>query len=125
MLIEHITKRPNGSVHSIDGASYHFAPMGQDGAHVAEVENPAHIQRFLSIPTFRMAGAEASPAPVPAPAAPPAVPDEPEPSTPLEEMTDDEIEDIYVEVLSKKPHHKASRETRIAQIREAAAQAAE
>jgi hypothetical protein len=51
MLIEHTTKRLNGSVHSIGGVKYHFKPNA-DGAHVAEVENPAHIQRFLSIPSF-------------------------------------------------------------------------
>lgn len=39
----------NGGTHAeIDGTDYHFAPQ-DDGAHVCEVENPEHAQRFLSI----------------------------------------------------------------------------
>lgn len=53
MLIEHTTKRPKGSIHNIDGNDYHFKP-NFEGAHVAEVDNPAHIQRFLSIASFRL-----------------------------------------------------------------------
>ena len=48
MKIECILKRPGGTKADIDGIEYHFAPQ-PDGAHVAEVKDNAHIQRFLSI----------------------------------------------------------------------------
>lgn len=48
MQIEHLIKREGGSVHEIGGTEYHFAPL-DDGAHVAEVTNPDHQDRFLSI----------------------------------------------------------------------------
>lgn len=49
MKIECILKREGGSKVEIGGTEYHFAPQA-DGAHVAEVSNNGHIQRFLSIP---------------------------------------------------------------------------
>jgi hypothetical protein len=48
MQIESIIKRPNGSKITIGDTQYHFKPNA-DGAHVADVENDAHIARFLSI----------------------------------------------------------------------------
>lgn len=40
--------RDGGTKVDIDGLEYHFQPL-EDGAHVAEVEDEAHIDRFLSI----------------------------------------------------------------------------
>jgi len=48
MKIECILKREGGSVVDLGGLEYHFEPLA-DGAHVADVENEAHIDRFLSI----------------------------------------------------------------------------
>jgi len=48
MKIECILKREGGSVVDLGGIEYHFEPF-TDGAHVAEVEDKAHIDRFLSI----------------------------------------------------------------------------
>lgn len=49
MKIECILKRDGGTRTDIGGAVYHFAPLS-DGAHVAEVAETDHIDRFLSIP---------------------------------------------------------------------------
>ena len=49
MKIECVLKRQNGTVAEIDGINYHFAPQ-VDGAHVAVIEEVAHIERFLAIP---------------------------------------------------------------------------
>lgn len=49
MNIECILKRNGGTRTDIGGVTYHFAPLA-DGAHVAEVTDTAHIDRFLSIP---------------------------------------------------------------------------
>lgn len=48
MQIECILKREGGTVAEIGGIDYHFEPLA-DGAHVAEVENDDHVDRFLSI----------------------------------------------------------------------------
>lgn len=48
MKIESILKRPGGTKAEIGGTEYHFEPLA-DGAHVANVENESHIDRFLSI----------------------------------------------------------------------------
>lgn len=48
MKIECILKREGGSVVDLGGIEYHFEPVA-DGAHVADVEDKAHIDRFLSI----------------------------------------------------------------------------
>ena len=40
--------RKDGSIIPIDGIEYHFVPQ-PDGAHVANVENEEHVDRFLSI----------------------------------------------------------------------------
>lgn len=49
MKIECLLKRENGTVAEIDGVEYHFAPQA-DGSHVAEIEETAHIERFLAMP---------------------------------------------------------------------------
>ena len=48
MNIECILKREGGSVVDLGGIEYHFEPL-QDGAHVADVAEETHIDRFLSI----------------------------------------------------------------------------
>lgn len=62
MQIECTIRRKGGSKPTLDGTTYHFAPLS-DGAHVADVENDAHIARFLAIPeSFRLYRAKEVPA---------------------------------------------------------------
>ena len=49
MKIECKNKREGGSLIDIGGTEYHFQPLA-DGAHVADVANEEHVERFLSIP---------------------------------------------------------------------------
>jgi hypothetical protein len=49
MKIECILKREGGTTTEVGGVQYHFEPLA-DGAHVAEVAEEAHIDRFLAIP---------------------------------------------------------------------------
>jgi hypothetical protein len=48
MKIECKAKREGGSLIDIGDTEYHFKPIA-DGAHVADVANEEHIERFLSI----------------------------------------------------------------------------
>lgn len=48
MKIACLGLREGGTKVDIDGLEYHFEPL-EDGAHVADVEDEAHIDRFLSI----------------------------------------------------------------------------
>lgn len=50
MKIECKLKRAGGTVAELEGVEYHFAPQ-DDGAHVVEIENVEHIERFLAIPS--------------------------------------------------------------------------
>lgn len=65
MKIECLIKRKGGSVitfgHKPREVKYHFKPVSDeiDAPHECEVENPAHVQRLLSITEgYRIAGAE-------------------------------------------------------------------
>lgn len=49
MNIECILKREGGTTTDIGGIQYHFEPLA-DGAHVADVTEESHIDRFLAIP---------------------------------------------------------------------------
>lgn len=49
MKIESIIRRKAGTNVKLDDTNYHFA-AGDDGAHVAEVTDPAHVKRLLGIP---------------------------------------------------------------------------
>ena len=49
MKIECKNQREGGSLIDIGGTEYHFQPLA-DGAHVADVANEEHVERFLSIP---------------------------------------------------------------------------
>lgn len=133
MLIEHITKRPNGSVHSIGGVKYHFK-ANAGGAHVAEVENPAHIQRFLSISSFtvydpnapvELVAQTAFVAPAATTDAPTGEEGDDNAPTPLEEAPDDVLDQLYEAAYGKKPHHKVKRDKIIEMIRKAPARAEE
>ncbi len=83
MKIESILKRQGGTKVELGGVEYHFEPM-TDGAHVAEITEAAHIDRFLAIPegykvyhgseqptSKPKQAAKTAPAPVSAPAAAP------------------------------------------------------
>jgi hypothetical protein len=63
MKIECTLKRKGGTVVELPGKTYHFKEQ-DDGKHVADVTNEAHIERFLSIPEayrlLRSPGAEAA-----------------------------------------------------------------
>lgn len=55
MKIESIIKREGGTRVSLSGTNYHFKP-DEEGRHVADVEQEAHVERFLSIPEgYRLA----------------------------------------------------------------------
>lgn len=49
MKIECKLRREGGTRAEIGGIEYHFEPLA-DGAHVAEVDNAEHVDRFLAIP---------------------------------------------------------------------------
>lgn len=49
MLIQCILKRDGGSKIDLDGIAYHFEPLA-DGAHVVDVADEVHADRFLAIP---------------------------------------------------------------------------
>lgn len=64
MDIECKLQRVGGTHVEIGVKKYHFAPR-EDGAHVADVEDESHQDRFLSIPeAYRMYRGEAAAAPV-------------------------------------------------------------
>jgi hypothetical protein len=140
MLIKTEAKREGGSLHEIGGTEYLFRPIVKGGDHVCEVENPGHIQRFLSIDGFSIYDPDAKPAPVMAapiepiePVAPiepaaPVAPAEPAPAdvepqpVPLEDLSRAELAEIYQDVIGTPAHHRATKTTLIARIREAAAE---
>lgn len=151
MLIVSKIERPGGTRVEFPGVVYHFKPRDDDPRHVAEVETPAHIRRFLEVREgFEAADAEeeaAFLAEMGAPEGPEArleaavatqgaAPDDPEipddPQARLEvavEPGDDELEDLddaglavaYRDALGEKPHPNAKRETLITKIRQARA----
>jgi hypothetical protein len=60
MRIESILQRVGGTTVELGDETYRFVPSHPGGPHVAEVSNPAHIQRLLSITEgFRPADGEA------------------------------------------------------------------
>ncbi|EDM71054.1 hypothetical protein RAZWK3B_16695 [Roseobacter sp. AzwK-3b] len=116
MLIETTEIRKGGSKHSIGDKVYHFKP-GLDGRHVCDVVDNAHIQRFLSLEPFmpyeeKPLGGEVA-APVTNEVAFAALEDI------YAELSDEDLAERYSEVLGKKPHHKAKRETLVAALMDA------
>lgn len=74
MKIESIIQRSQGTTVQIGDQNYHFAP-GEDGRHVCDVEDEAHINRFLSIKEgYRAVDVVVAASPVP-----PVPPVDPEP----------------------------------------------
>lgn len=108
MQIESIIRRKNGTRVTLDRTEYHFTP-NEEGAHVADVENDAHIQRFLSVPEgfkiYRTAKVEKQPEPEVVSPGTPAT-DVPEGIQPA--LTVDELKAAYEAKFGKKPHHKMS-----------------
>ena len=62
MKIELTIRRKNGSKVELGGRTYHFKPDDKDpgGPHVAEVTEPAHVERLLAIPEYRKADTKAA-----------------------------------------------------------------
>lgn len=145
MLIQRKLKdRPEGTfITMADSTRYAFLP-DEYGRHVAEVTDPAHIERLLSIPegfgivseTFATAD-EAQDA-FTAIAEDQADPDadeldaidddadddfldddfapEGEPMIPLEAMTLTDLQAVYEQVIGRKPHHRAGIDKLIEEI---------
>lgn len=68
MKIECVLHREGGSHIELGGIDYHFEPVA-DGAHVADVQDEAHIDRFLAIPeSFKLYHGKAEPKGEPKPA---------------------------------------------------------
>lgn len=98
MRIECKLIREGGTTADIDGVEYHFAPQA-DGAHVADVENEDHVDRFLGIgEAYKLYRGKAD----------------------TEEAGDDidALKAAYTEKFGKAPHHKLS----AAKIKEALAE---
>lgn len=126
--------RAGGTRENIDGINYHFQP-DELGNHIATVTEPAHIKRFLSITEayefFGQASAETAigatlAAPVVEVAAAPVVElKEPAPlqTTPNaqagmpENMAEDELRDMFINVIGREPGPRSKPETMLAQIR--------
>ena len=140
MLIERKLKDgPHGTRITLWGTRYFFEPVEPGGAHVAEVADKAHIERFLSIPEgfgvwtgSEDDAAPVEPAPTPQPAPEPTPPQEPtgegagdgdtqgsnDDAMPLEYMTEDDLKKLYQEELGRAPHWNARMETLIEHIKE-------
>lgn len=105
--------RQGGTFADIGGTEYHFAPQ-PDGAHVAQVADESHADRFLSIDGYRLYRSQVKAAPVAAPAIEPA----PEVVTMLGSTEDaptpplsndrDVLAAQYEELYGKPAHHKTS-----------------
>ncbi len=74
MKIQCILERKGGTIAEVGGIEYHFEPL-EDGAHVAEVADEAHIDRFLSIgEAYKVYHGKLAPEGKPAPIANPVKP---------------------------------------------------
>ena len=106
MQIESIIRRKNGTRVTLDSTEYHFTPNAE-GAHVADVENDAHIQRFLSVSEgfkiYRTAKVDKQPESVLAGTPATDVPEGIQPA-----LTVDELKAAYKAKFGKAPHHKMS-----------------
>ena len=118
MKIECKLKREGGSVIEVGGTTYEFLPDA-NGAHVAEVTNTEHVERFLAIPeAYGIHGkVKAAPAPV--------VTDEEGDEgdegdeTDATEYSEEEIAEIkaaYKEKFGKAPHHSMKVESIVAKL---------
>jgi hypothetical protein len=70
MKIQNILQRDGGTKVELGGIEYHFEPLN-DGCHVAEVEDKAHVDRFLAIPeAYKLYHGELTPKGIPEKIAP-------------------------------------------------------
>jgi len=140
VAIECTLKRKDGSRIDIDGTEYHFQPSeAHGGRHVCAVSNPDHIAIFLGISeSYKMLGIanadeakgvarnEKEPDGDAAIADPDPVSDQNEhhntPTT-IADLTDAELRAHFELTVGRKPNPKAKRETLIAQIEAAKADA--
>ena len=130
MLILSKIKRAKGTfIEMADGTRYAFLP-NEAGDHVAEVENPKHIERLLSITEgYGVYSGEVIPASVVVAALAADEPDDddqdededvdpiPDPvDMPLEHMTLTDLQATFARELGRKPHHRAGVEKLIEDI---------
>ena len=135
LILSKIKRNPGTFVTMQDGTRYAFMPNDADD-HVAEVENPAHIERFLSIPEgFGIYSGEVIPASVVTEAITQdgeggqgsinpadgegtggAGEGEDDDAMPLEHMTLADLQALYERELERKPHHRAGPEKLIEDI---------
>lgn len=113
MKIECKLKRAGGTIAELEGVEYHFAPQS-DGAHVVEIENVEHIERFLSIPSaYGIYGVSRAPAPAKVEAEDQGEDDEIDGDINGDGVVDDKDERAalaaaFTEKFGKAPHHKLS-----------------
>lgn len=119
MRIVHTVRRKGGSHHEIGGVVYHFAPADGDERHIATVDDPAHVDRFLSIPTFEPADPVGVSSGIVDDSAAAVVIDE------LVSISDEELADLYAEMFGKRPHHNKGRDSIVNDLREARRKLAE
>lgn len=129
MKIECKLKREGGSTIDIGGVAYEFKPQA-DGAHVADVGNKEHAERFLSIPEaygIYAAGKPVKEAPAPVvkePAVEGPAADEAVESTETPEIVADAGDDLdalkaaYKAKFGSLPHYKWTAETIKAKLAE-------
>ena len=122
LILSKIKRNPGTFITMKDGTRYAFMP-NDAGDHVAEVENPAHIERLLSIPEgYGVYSGEVIPEGVVAAAlaseGPQSADDEtPDPvDMPLEHMTLADLQATFELELGRKPHHRAGIEKLIEDI---------
>lgn len=115
MLIECILHRAGGTEVVFGtgrkAAKYHFKP-DDEGRHVCEVTDEAHIVEFLKIPEgYEEVGAERVEVEPPAPPVEAALPD-----TPLVDMSEDELRAYAIAKYARTFHPNAKSATIIAEI---------
>lgn len=133
--VESIIRREGGTRVTLGKMAYHFKPR-PDGAHVAVVDDPRHVSRFLSISEgYRVYDPDLVDEPAPAPFVtplPPAAEDEgpvetetpedeeteepEEPLPSLEGMARPDLEATFLKEVGRKPNANAKDETLAAQI---------
>lgn len=127
LILSKIKRNPGTFITMKDGTRYAFMP-NDAGDHVSEVEAPAHIERFLSIPEgFGVySPGEVIPASVVTEALDDDgdddsldddLSDEPD-AMPLEHMTLADLQAIYEREIGRKPHHRAGADKLIEDITE-------
>lgn len=130
LIVSKIKRSPGTFITMQDGTRYAFMP-NEIGDHVAEVENPAHIERLLSITEgYGIYSGEIIPGNVMNAALADSSSDDeaedddsddddtsPEPEDmPLEHMTLTDLQATFERELGRKPHHRAGTEKLIEDI---------